>query len=137
MSPESTLPGPNSTNVVTPPVIAWRMQSHQRTDSVTWHSIASLMAAGSLLCGAPLTLASTGRVGARKAMSAMTSASLARAEAMSGEWKAPATFSGMALTPSSAATVAAAATPVLRPESTTCASELMLATERPALSQIV
>ena len=36
MSPESTLPGPNSTNVVTPSAMAWRTQSFLYAFLIHW-----------------------------------------------------------------------------------------------------
>ena len=134
-SPDSTLPGPNSTNLAQPSAWAAATSAAQLVVPVTCSSMHALIAPGSESCGLPVTLESTGIFGELKAMPSSTAASFSRAGAMYFEWNAPAVASGIArLTPSSFATSAAAATSSLEPESTCCAAELMFATVQPVLA---
>src|SRR5581483_3397546 len=93
-SPERTLPGPTSTNVVTPSRTSSRAACVNFTGAVSWStSSAASRCAGSIFA---VTVDMNGAIGSAKRTRSSAGRSRSAARATSGLWKAPETFSRIA-----------------------------------------
>ena len=95
ISPESTFPGPTSTNVVTPSWTSSRAAWVNFTGAVSW----STSSEASLVAGSTraVTVDMNGAIGSWKPIRSIAGLSRSAARATSGLWNAPETFSLMAL----------------------------------------
>ncbi len=128
MSPLRTVPGPTSMKVSTPRAAIRRTDSVQRTRPVSWRASSS-RSSSALVTGSAVALATTGMDGSRSGAAARCGWNVSTAGAISGEWKAPPTFSGTTrLAPSSLAAAGSRSSAVHSPDTTTLPGALSLAT---------
>lgn len=130
--PVSTRPGPASTKVRTPAAYMSSIWSTKRTGAATWPARVSRTADASRSYGRAVAPDQTGKAGTDTCAAVSSAASVSRAAASCGLWKAQATGRRRASRPAVRSAATAASTASVGPEITLCSGALWLATTTPA-----